>query len=206
MTPKMDNQVFIGNKANNLKNLYLNGMPVPPGFVITTETFRRNETINTIPELRTEIHGMIRKHIEELERITGRKFGQTENPLLVSVRSGTAISMPGAMDTFLNVGLNDEITEAIAQDENIAWAVWDSYRRFLQSWGMAKGIERDVFDDEINAFKQKSSVKMKADFSIGQMREVAQSYKRILADHGVAFEQDSFKQLIECVNMVIESW
>ena len=205
-TPKMDNQVFIGNKANNLKNLYLHGMPVPPGFVITTETFRRNETINTIPELRTEIHGMIRKHIEELENISGRKFGAPENPLLVSVRSGTAISMPGAMDTFLNVGLNDEITEAIAQDESVAWAVWDSYRRFLQSWGMAKGIERDVFDDEINAYKQKSSVKMKADFSINQMREVAQSYKRILADHNVAFEQNSFKQLIECVNMVIESW
>ena len=205
-TPKMDNQVFIGNKANNLKNLYLNGMPVPPGFVITTETFRRNETINTIPELRTEIHGMIRKHIEEMEHITGRKFGQPENPLLVSVRSGTAISMPGAMDTFLNVGLNDEIAEAIVQNESIAWAVWDSYRRFLQSWGMAKGIERDVFDDEINAFKQKNGVKMKADFSIEQMREMAQSYKRILADHNVTFEQDSFKQLIECVNMVIESW
>ena len=206
VTPMMDNQVFIGNKAYHLKNLYLNGMPVPPGFVITTETFRRNETINTIPELRTEIHGMIRKHIEELENISGRKFGKPENPLLVSVRSGTAISMPGAMDTFLNVGLNDEITEAIAQDESIAWAVWDSYRRFLQSWGMAKGIERDVFDDEINAFKQKNNVKMKADFSISQMREVALSYKRILADHDVAFEQDSFKQLIECVNMVIESW
>jgi pyruvate,orthophosphate dikinase len=206
VTPMMDNQVFIGNKAYHLKNLYLHGMPVPPGFVITTETFRRNETINTIPELRTEIHGMIRKHIEELENISGRKFGRPENPLLVSVRSGTAISMPGAMDTFLNVGLNDEITEAIAQDESIAWAVWDSYRRFLQSWGMAKGIERDVFDDEINAFKQKNNVKMKADFSISQMREVALSYKRILADHDVAFEQDSFKQLIECVNMVIESW
>ena len=206
VTPMMDNQVFIGNKAYHLKNLYLHGMPVPPGFVITTETFRRNETINTIPELRTEIHGMIRKHIEELENISGRKFGKPENPLLVSVRSGTAISMPGAMDTFLNVGLNDEITEAIAQDQSIAWAVWDSYRRFLQSWGMAKGIERDVFDDEINAFKQKNNVKMKADFSIGQMREVALSYKRILADHGVAFEQDPFKQLIDCVNMVIESW
>jgi pyruvate,orthophosphate dikinase len=205
-TPKMDNQVFIGNKANNLKNLYLHGMPVPPGFVITTETFRRNETINTIPELRTEIHGMIRKHIEGLENISGRKFGAPENPLLVSVRSGTAISMPGAMDTLLNVGLNDEIAEAISQDKSIAWAVWDSYRRLLQSWGMAKGIDRDVFDDEINACKQKDNVKVKADFSITQMRELALSYKRILTDHGIEFEQDSFKQLIECVNMVIDSW
>lgn len=205
-TPKMDNQVFIGNKANNLKKLYLHGMPVPPGFVITTEAFRRNETINTIPELRTEIHGMIRKHIEELENISGCKFGEAANPLLVSVRSGTAISMPGAMDTLLNVGLNDKITEVLAQDESVAWAAWDSYRRLLQSWGMAKGIHRDVFDDEINAFKQKNNVKVKADFSNEQMKEVALSYGCILADHGVEFEQDSFKQLIECVNMVIDSW
>ena len=205
-TPKMDNQVFIGNKAYHLKNLYLNKMPVPPGFVITTETFRRNETINTIPELRSEIHRMIRKFIGGLEGITQRNFGDPKNPLLLSVRSGTAISMPGAMDTLLNVGLNDEIAEAVAQDPDKGWAIWDSYRRLLQSWGMAKGIERDVFDDEINAYKQQTGVVMKADFSAVQMREIAMAYKRILAEHNVMFEQDSFKQLIECVNMVIDSW
>ena len=205
-TPMMDNQVFIGNKANNLKNLYLHGMPVPPGFVITTETFRRNETINTIPELRTEIHGMIRKHVEELERISGRKFGNPEAPLLVSVRSGTAISMPGAMDTFLNVGLNDELVEAIATDSAKAWAVWDSYRRFLQSWGMAKGVHRDVFDEEINGFKTKYNVKQKMEFKVAEMRELAYSYKRILEEKGVELEQDPFKQIIGCVNMVFESW
>ncbi len=205
-TPKMDNQVFIGNKAYHLKNLYLNGLPVPPGFVITTETFRRNDTINTIPELRSEIHGMIRKFIGGLEGITKRSFGNPNNPLLLSVRSGTAISMPGAMDTLLNVGLNDEIAEAVAQDPEKGWTVWDSYRRLLQSWGMAKGIERDVFDDEINAYKQQTGVVMKADFTAAQMKEMAMAYKRILAEHGVVFEQDSFKQLIECVNMVIDSW
>ena len=205
-TPKMDNQVFIGNKAYHLKNLYLNGLPVPPGFVITTETFRRNETINTIPELRSEIHGMIRRFIGGLEEITKRRFGDPKNPLLLSVRSGTAISMPGAMDTLLNVGLNDEIAEAVALDPDKGWAIWDSYRRLIQSWGMAKGIERDVFDDEINAYKQKNNVVMKADFTAAQMKEIAMAYKRILAEHQVEFEQDSFKQLIECVNMVIESW
>ncbi len=205
-TPKMDNQVFIGNKANNLKNLYLHGMPVPPGFVITTETFRRNETINTIPELRTEIHGMIRKHIEELENVSGRKFGNPEAPLLVSVRSGTAISMPGAMDTFLNVGLNDALVEAIASDPTKAWAIWDSYRRFLQSWGMAKGIHRDVFDEEINSFKTKYNVKQKMEFKASEMRELAYSYKHILEEKGVELEQDPFKQIIGCVNMVFESW
>ena len=205
-TPKMDNQVFIGNKANNLKTLYLNGMPVPPGFVITTETFRRNETINTIPELRTEIHGMIRKHIEELENISGRKFGNPEAPLLVSVRSGTAISMPGAMDTFLNVGLNDELVEAIAADPAKAWTIWDSYRRFLQSWGMAKGIHRDVFDEEINGFKTRYNVKQKMEFKAAEMRELAYSYKKILEENDVELEQDPFKQIIGCVNMVFKSW
>ena len=205
-TPKMDNQVFIGNKANNLKKLYLLGMPVPPGFVITTETFRRNETINTIPELRTEIHGMIRKHIEELERKSGRKFGNPEAPLLVSVRSGTAISMPGAMDTILNVGLNDELVEAIGTDDKKAWAIWDSYRRLLQSWGMAKGIDRDVFDEEINQFKAKYSVRQKVEFDPAEMRELAYAYKQILVNHNVELEQDPFRQIIACINMVFESW
>ncbi len=206
VTPMMDNQVFIGNKAYHLKNLYLNGLPVPPGFVITTETFRRNDSINTIPELRTEIHGMIRKHIADLERISGRKFGNPEAPLLVSVRSGTAISMPGAMDTILNVGLNDELVEAIGIQNDKSWAVWDSYRRLLQSWGMAKGIDRDVFDEEINSFKSKYNVKQKSQFDPSVMRELAYAYKEILENHGIEFEQDPFKQIIECVNMVFESW
>ena len=149
---------------------------------------------------------MIRKYINGLEHITKLKFGDPSNPLLLSVRSGTAISMPGAMDTLLNVGLNDEIAEAVAQHPEKGWAVWDSYRRLLQSWGMAKGIERDVFDDEINAYKQRTGVLMKADFTMDQMREMAMAYRRILDEHHVVFEQDSFKQLIECVNMVIESW
>ncbi len=206
VTPMMDNQVFIGNKAYHLKNLYLNGLPVPPGFVITTETFRRNDSINTIPELRTEIHGMIRKYIADLERISGRKFGNPEAPLLVSVRSGTAISMPGAMDTILNVGLNDELVEAIGIQSDKSWAVWDSYRRLLQSWGMAKGIDRDVFDEEINSFKSKYNVKQKSQFDPSVMRELAYAYKEILENHGIEFEQDPFKQIIECVNMVFESW
>ncbi|MCQ2315507.1 MAG: PEP-utilizing enzyme [Bacteroidales bacterium] len=205
-TPKMDNQVFIGNKANNLKALFLKGMPVPPGFVITTEAFRRNDTINVIPELRSEIHGMLRRYIAELEERSGGRFGNAESPLLVSVRSGTAISMPGAMDTFLNVGLNDEVVEKIAVNPEKAWAIWDSYRRFLQSWGMAKGISRDVFDEEINTFKMVYNVRQKADFTVDVMREMAYSYKKVVENHGIVIEQDPFKQIIECINMVFDSW
>ena len=205
-TPEMDNQVFIGNKANNLKRLYLAGMPVPPGFVITTETFRRNDTINTIPELRSEIHGMIRKHVSTLEEMTGMKFGSTDKPLLFSVRSGTAISMPGAMDTFLNVGMNDEIVESLCQDTDKAWSACDSYRRLLQSWGMAKGISRDEFDEAISAFKHKNNVKQKGELPVAAMREITDAYKDILKAHDVVFEQDVFKQLIACINMVFDSW
>ena len=205
-TPKVDNQVFIGNKASNLKNLYLHGLPVPPGFVVTTETFRRNETINRIEELRSEIYGMIQKYLAELEGITKLKFGDPKRPLLLSVRSGTAISMPGAMDTFLNVGLNGELTEQIAKHSDKAWAVWDSYRRLLQSWGMAKGIDRDVFDDEIDRCKQRHHVLRKSDLDEETMRDLALSYQKILSDHGVVFEQDLFKQLIACINMVMDSW
>jgi Phosphoenolpyruvate synthase/pyruvate phosphate dikinase len=205
-TPKIDNQVFIGSKAYHLKNLYLAGLPVPPGFVITTEVFRRNQTINTIQGLRNEIHGMIRRNISRIEEIAALKFGNSDKTLLFSVRSGTAISMPGAMDTFLNVGLNDELVESIAKDPQKSWSVWDSYRRLLQSWGMAKGVARDVFDDEINRFKQKFNVKQKIGFDVSEMRDIALSYKNILINNGVEFEQDLFKQLIACINMVFDSW
>ncbi|MCF0189616.1 MAG: pyruvate phosphate dikinase, partial [Bacteroidaceae bacterium] len=96
--------------------------------------------------------------------------------------------------------------EAIATDETRAWSIWDSYRRLLQSWGMAKGIERDEFDDEINRFKQVYDVKQKVDFEASVMRELAYSYKEILTKHGVVLEQDLYKQLIACVNHVFDSW
>lgn len=205
-TPKVDNQVFIGNKASNLKNLYLHGLPVPPGFVLTTETFRRNEIINRLAELQSEIYGMIKSYLSELEDITRLKFGDPERPLLLSVRSGTAISMPGAMDTFLNVGLNTDLTEQIARQPEKAWSIWDSYRRLIQSWGMAKGIARDVFDEEIDRCKQHHDVQQKSQLDVETMRSLALSYLQILSDHEVVFENDLFKQLISCVNMVFDSW
>ena len=205
-TPKLDNQVFIGSKAYHLKNLFLAGLPVPPGFVITTEVFRRNATINAIPEIRAEIHGMIRQSIVNLEALTSLSFGDARRPLLLSVRSGTAISMPGAMDTFLNVGLNDDLVEEISQDSSRSWAIWDSYRRLIQSWGMAKGIHRDIFDEQIKAFKRKHNVAQKIELEAPEMRELAMLYKNVLVDHQVPLEQDLFKQVIDCINMVIDSW
>lgn len=205
-TPKMDNQVFLGSKAYHLKNLYLKGYPVPPGFVITSEVFRRNSTIMALRELRKELHELLKRQIARIERLSGRKFGDPSNPLLLSVRSGTAISMPGAMDTILNVGLNDMIVEQFAAKSPHSWSVWDSYRRLLQSWGMAHGIERDVFDGVMTEFKQVFNISNKADFDTAAMRDIASAYRKVLIDNHVDLEQDLFNQLVRTINIVFESW
>ncbi|MBS4055934.1 MAG: hypothetical protein KGZ82_01295 [Bacteroidales bacterium] len=205
-TPKVDNQVFLGSKAYHLKNMRLSGFPIPPGFVITSEVFRRRNAIMGLKELRKEMDDLIHKHLEHLEKASGRGFGQAENPLLLSVRSGTAISMPGAMDTILNVGLNDALVEQISQQEKYRWSIWDSYRRLLQSWGMAHGIERDTFDQVMLNFKQQLQVTKKLDFEPVDMKRIAMAYKQVLADFNVVFEQNLFEQLIQTVNMVFESW
>ncbi len=205
-TPKLDNQVFLGSKAYHLKNLYLANFPIPPGFVITSEVFRRNNTIMSLKELRKELHDMIRKNIQHIEKISGRKFGNADRPLLLSVRSGTAISMPGAMDTILNVGLNDTLVEAISKNSRYSWSVWDSYRRLLQSWGMAHGIDRDVFDSVMSEFKKKHHVQQKVEFDPANLRFIAFAYKDVLKQHHVVFEDNLFDQLIKTINIVFESW
>lgn len=205
-SPNMDNQVFLGSKAYHLKNLYLNNFPVPPGFVITSEVFRRNSTINALPALLKELYELVRRQLQRIERISGRKYGDADKPLLLSVRSGTAISMPGAMDTILNVGLNDALVEKISKQQKYQWSIWDSYRRLLQSWGMAHGIERDVFDSVMGEFKQKFQVKQKTQFEPADMKMLAAAYRNVLSDYNVLFEQDLFKQLVKTVNMVFESW
>ncbi|MBU1370526.1 MAG: hypothetical protein KJ754_12840 [Bacteroidetes bacterium] len=205
-TPKTDNQVFLGSKAYHLKKLYLAKMPVPPGFVITTEVFRRHHTILTLKELKKELHDMIFKNLKQLEKLSGKKFGAHKNPLLLSVRSGTAISMPGAMDTFLNVGLNDSLVEAISENPEMSWSIWDSYRRLIQSWGMAHGIDRDVFDSVMLSFKQKYKVRQKLEFDPADMRMIALAYKEVLSKYNIRFEEDLFEQLIQTINMVFASW
>jgi pyruvate,orthophosphate dikinase len=160
-TVDIDNQVFLGAKAYYLKKLKSYGFPIPTGFVLTTELFRHKDTILKHPYMNQELDNLIMEQIEELEKITGLQFGNPNNPLMLSVRSGTAISMPGAMSTFLNVGLNDEIVEALSQKPNFGWTSWDCYRRFIQSWGMSCGIKRDIFDSIIIDYKKKYGVEQK---------------------------------------------
>jgi pyruvate,orthophosphate dikinase len=205
-TPAMDNQVFIGSKAYFLKTLYLLDFPVPPGFVITTEVFRRKEAILQHEELTHAFGKLVMQHVAKLEKITGNKFGSKTNPLLLSVRSGTAISMPGAMNTFLNVGINEEIAEGLSKKDNYAWTSWDCYRRFLQTWGMSNGIARDVFDQIMKDFKIKYNVAQKVYFTPAQMREMALSYKKVIMEHGVYIEEDPEKQLRQTILDVFNSW
>ncbi|HYE82961.1 MAG TPA: PEP/pyruvate-binding domain-containing protein [Clostridia bacterium] len=205
-TVGMDNPVFLGAKAYFLKKMISYDFPIPPGFVLTTEVFRHKNTIFRHPYMEQEMDQFILNHIWEVEKITRQQFGNPRNPLLFSVRSGTAISMPGAMRTFLNVGMNDEIAETFSRKPNHAWTAWDCYRRFIQSWGMAYGIDRDIFDSVILEHKVRNGVEQKIQFTPEQMRNIAYSYKKVLEDSGIVIEKDPFKQLKQAIFNVIESW
>ncbi|MDD3876626.1 MAG: PEP/pyruvate-binding domain-containing protein [Bacteroidales bacterium] len=205
-TKRMDNSVFLGSKAYFLKKMYLSGLPVPPGFVITTEVFRRKQSILNHPNLNEEIDNLIKKNVQHLEKMTGDLFGNPERPLLLSVRSGTAFSMPGAMNTFLNVGMNDQIVEVFSKKKDFGWTSWDCYRRLLQSWAMAYGIERDVFDNVMLSFKQKYKVEQKINFNNAQMKEMALAYKQVLQKNNIVFPEDPFEQLKQAILHVFESW
>jgi pyruvate, orthophosphate dikinase len=205
-SPKIDNQIFLGSKAYFQKMLYMDGFPVPPGFVLTTEVFRRRKAIHSNRSLENEVDDLIKHHLGRLEEKCGQHYGSPDKPLLLSVRSGTAISMPGAMNTFLNVGLNDDTVEALSRQAGYGWTSWDCYRRLLQSWGMTYGINRDVFDQVMISFKEKYQVEQKIQFSPEQMREMAYAYKQILKDEKVFFEEDPWKQLKQAILSVFDSW
>jgi len=205
-TSEMDNQIFLGAKAYFLKQLYAQEFPIPPGFVLTTELFRHRRAIQRHPELTAEIEELVKQKLTELEGITGKRLGDPDRPLLFSVRSGTAISMPGAMDTYLNVGMNDRVAEGLSRKPDMGWTAWDCYRRFLQGWGMAHGIARDEFDRRMSHFKHLYQVARKVQFSDQQMRELTFSYRDLLKEHHVPVEQDPFRQIMQAILSTMDSW
>ncbi|MBN2497484.1 MAG: hypothetical protein JXR96_23025 [Deltaproteobacteria bacterium] len=203
---ELDNRVFLGAKAFFLKRLHAFRFPIPHGFVLTTELFRRRRAIWSYDELRRDVIDMIAKGVAGLEHKAGYRFGYPDDPLLLSVRSGAAISMPGAMNTFLNVGINDEIIDRFSHKPGYAWAAWDCYRRFLQVWGMAHHLPRDDFDEIILGFKQRYGIERKMRFTPDQMKQIALAYKELLLDNGVQFERDPHEQLVQAVLLVLDSW
>lgn len=205
-TSELDNPIFLGAKAFFLKKLSAYGFPVPPGFVITTEAFRHIEPLYANHHMQRDFIKDIEHSIAVIERQTGKKFGDPSNPLFFSVRSGSFISLPGAMKTFLNVGMNDAITKAWASREPYGWTAWDCYRRFLQSWGMAFGVNRDIFDKIMVDHKKRIGVELKISFTKDQMREIALDYKKAVLDHGVHIETKPIEQMKVAIRCVLDSW
>lgn len=203
---RIENQVLLGSKAFFLKRMYRYEFPIPPGFVITTDLFRNRGIINTHPDISSEFDRLLRQSIMRLERQVRLNYGDPQKPLLLSVRSGAPMSLPGAMDTFLNIGLTDEITLRLSQRPNYGWTAWDCYRRLIQSWGMAYGIARDEFDKVMIEFKQRYEVTQKIQFSPAQMREMVSEYKAVLTRHEIVLEQDPFRQLYTSIGHVLDSW
>ena len=205
-TKEIDNQVLIGNKGYFLKEMASLGFPVPPGFIITTEVFRGYEAIVGYKYMFKDLSARIFNEIQALEHTTGKKYGNPRNPLLLSVRSGATISLPGMMHSFLNVGLNETIAEGLSRNPQYGWAAWDSYRRFLQTWGMFQGLERNIFDEVMNSFKLKYGVTKKIQFRQDEMRQLALSYKQAMEDRGIIISNDPQKQLQDAIMLVFASW
>ena len=200
-----DDQTTLGFKGLGLKQMTSYGHQVPEGFVLSTELFGAMPAMS-YPPLYDDTIRRVREAVGALERQIGLRLGDPRKLLLLSIRSGAAISMPGLMTTFVNVGLNDELVEAFAGRPETAWAAWDSYRRFLQSWAMSYGIDRDFFDAIMTEFKARYGVGQKLDFTAEQMREIAFAYKSRARDHGVVFVDDPFGQVVACMRKVLESW
>lgn len=203
--PNTDGQMSLGFKGLGLKQMASYGHKVPEGFVLTTELFDAMPAMSYKP-LYDDTIDRLRQAIQQLEKNTRLRLGDARRPLLLSVRSGAAISMPGLMTTFVNVGLTDELAEARAHLPGLEWATWDSYRRFLQSWAMSAGIDRDVFDAIMTEFKNRYGVEQKLDFTPAQMREIAFTYKAQARTAGVIFVDDPFGQVVSCVFNVLQSW
>ncbi len=198
--------IHLGNKGFNLYLLAQLDLPVPPGFIVTTEVFRCWRVIKRYPRTYEDFLRHIREALKKIEKSTGRRFGSRENPLFLSVRSGAAISMPGMMATVLNVGGNPETIEGLARKTGNEWFAWDTYRRFVQSWGMAHGLERDIFNRLMREHKSFYGVKKKREFTGAQMKELALKYRQRVIEAGIHITDDPWEQLLISIELVISSW
>jgi pyruvate,orthophosphate dikinase len=200
------NLIQLGNKGYNLTQLASDNKPVPFGFIVTTEIFRCWPIINRFNKARDEFMRQLRKALSELEDITGHQYAYSKNPLLLSVRSGAAISMPGMMATIHNVGLNQDIVEEFAASSGKEYLAWDNYRRFLQSWAMTEGMKREQFQALMNSAKSRHNVTVKKDFTPAQMKELALEYQKTIRSVGIRIPDDPWLQLTGAVEMVLDSW
>ena len=203
---KAEMKDLLGGKGANLAEMTNIGLPVPPGFTISTKAcniyYEKNQEI--WPELYDEIF----EKLEELEKKTNKRFGDIKNPLLISVRSGAKFSMPGMMDTILNLGLNDDTVEAIHKITGNERFAYDSYRRFIQMFSdVVMSIDKYKFDNIFESIKEKYYAKYDTDLSGEALREIVDKYKALYKDQiGNPFPQDPKTQLILAVKAVFRSW
>lgn len=198
--------VYMGAKAYHMALLDQFGLPVPHGFIVTTEVFRSREIIEGYPPAEQNFLDQLANHLRALEKATGKVYGDPNNPLLVSVRSGSPISQPGMMDTFLDVGMNERIAEGIAEKTGNLWFAWDNYRRFIQCYGMSFGLLRNDFDALMANAKNRAGVQYKRGLPGEEMKKVAKEYKQLVADRNIMIEDDPFRQLVLIIKKVLDSW
>lgn len=203
---KLPGIIYAGNKGLNLVKLKRFGLPVPPGFIITTEAFRCRDVIEHYPPAAQNFKDQVVSQISVLEKMTRKKFGSHSNPLLFSVRSGASISQPGMMDTLLNVGINEKIADGLSKKTKNPWFAWDNYRRFLQCYGMAVGLERDHFDSIISDSKKRLGISLKKVFTGEQMKDLALAYKKSILDAGYPVLENPIDQLFMTIKSVFNSW
>ena len=196
----------LGGKGAGLAEMTAAGMPVPQGFTITTDACTQYYADGR--QINDEITADIFEHLKGLEEITGKKFGDNQNPLLVSVRSGARQSMPGMMDTILNLGLNDEAVEGLAKKTNNARFAYDCYRRFVQMFAdVVMMVPKSLFEVEIDKMKEAKGVKNDVDLTADDLKELVGTFKKIYEENeGRPFPQDPRDQLIEAVKAVFRSW
>ena len=197
---------LLGGKGANLAEMTNLGLPVPQGFTITTEAC--TQYYEDGRQINDEIMGQIMKYIGKMEEITGKKFGDKENPLLVSVRSGARASMPGMMDTILNLGLNEEVVEVLsAKSGNPRWA-WDCYRRFIQMYSdVVMEVGKKYFEELIDRMKEEKGVTQDVELTAEDLKELADQFKaEYKSKIGEEFPHDPKEQLIGAIKAVFRSW
>ena len=201
-----DMRNLLGGKGANLAEMTNIGLPVPQGFTITTEAC--TQYYEDGKEINSEIQAQINEYIEKMEEITGKKFGDKENPLLVSVRSGARASMPGMMDTILNLGLNEDVVNVIAEKSNNPRWAWDCYRRFIQMYSdVVMEVGKKYFEQLIDEMKEKKGVKQDVELDADDLKELARQFKEeYKAKIGEDFPSDPKEQLMGAVKAVFRSW
>ena len=197
---------LLGGKGANLAEMTNIGLPVPQGFTITTEAC--TQYYEDGRQINAEIMAEIMEYIEKMEQITGKKFGDHENPLLVSVRSGARASMPGMMDTILNLGLNEDVVDVIAKKSNNPRWAWDCYRRFIQMYSdVVMEVGKKYFEQLIDAMKTKKGVTQDVELNAADLQELAMQFKaEYKAKIGEDFPSDPKEQLVGAIKAVFRSW